>query len=63
MNENFVDIVFDGPPGPMSGRFIEEEDANRCSNKFGEWVRRDDGYWVLRIDASTQRGREGGGDE
>lgn len=44
-----VDIVFDGPPGPTSGRFIEVEDENRHSIRFGEWIERDDGYWVLRI--------------
>ena len=31
-----VDIVFDGPPGPESGRFIEAEDANGNSIRFGD---------------------------
>lgn len=44
-----IDIVFDGPPGPESGRFVEVEDADRCGLRRGEWVERDDGYWVLRM--------------
>ena len=44
-----VDIVFDGPPGPVAGRFVEVEDESGASIKVGEWVERDDGYWVLRI--------------
>jgi hypothetical protein len=44
-----IDIVFDGPPSHESGRFIEVENSQRHSIKFGEWVHRDDGYWVLRI--------------
>ena len=44
-------IVFDGPPGPESGRFIEVEDASRHSIRVGEWVAREDGsgWWELRI--------------
>ena len=45
----FVDIVFDGPPGPESGRFVEVENELREGMNFGEWIERDDGYWVLRI--------------
>jgi hypothetical protein len=44
-----VDIVFDGPPGHESGRFVEVESPPGRSVKFGEWVKRDDGYWVLRF--------------
>jgi hypothetical protein len=44
-----VDIVFDGPPGPESGRLVEVEDANGKSIKFGEWIERKDGRWVLRV--------------
>lgn len=50
--ERFIDIVFDGPPGPESGRFIEVEDESRASVRFGEWIHRDDGCWALRIRAS-----------
>ncbi len=45
----YVDVVFDGPPGPESGRFVEVEDSKGASVNFGEWVLRDDGFWVLRI--------------
>ena len=51
-----VDFVFDGPPGPESGRFIEVETADGASVSVGEWIKRDDGYWVLRVDAFV-RGR------
>jgi hypothetical protein len=44
-----IDIVFDGPPGPESGCFIEVEDAQGRSIRFGQWVKREDGYWALRI--------------
>lgn len=44
-----VDIVFDGPPGPVAGRFVEVEDSNAESINVGEWVERDDGFWALRI--------------
>ena len=47
----FFDIVFDGPPSHEAGRFVETEDSNRRSVCLGEWVERDDGYWVLRIPA------------
>ena len=43
-----IDIVFDGPPGNQSGGFVEVE-RNGKSIRFGEWIRREDGYWVLRI--------------
>lgn len=44
-----IDIVFDGPPAHESGRFIEVEDDCGNSISIGEWVARNDGYWVLRI--------------
>lgn len=45
----YIDIVFDGPPGPEAGRFVEVEDATGRSISLGEWVQRVDGFWVLRI--------------
>lgn len=45
----YIDIVFDGPPGPKAGRFVEVEDDCGVSINVGEWVERDDGYWVLRL--------------
>lgn len=47
-----IDIVFDGPPRPNAGRFVEVEDDAGKSIKFGEWVHRDDGYWALRLTSS-----------
>lgn len=54
MSTETVDVVFDGPPGPESGRFIEVEDRFGRSVRLGEWVERDDGYWVLRIEVPTK---------
>jgi hypothetical protein len=45
-----IDIVFDGPPGPVSGKFVEVEDAHGHGLDRGEWVEREDGFWVLRMD-------------
>lgn len=50
-----IDIVFDGPPGPQSGRFIEVEDMEGKSIRVGEWIRRPDGYWVLRLETADQQ--------
>ena len=47
-----LDIVFDGPPGPESGRFVEVENQLGRSVNVGEWVHRPDGYWALRIGPS-----------
>lgn len=44
-----VDIVFDGPPGPVAGRFVEVEDLSGKSIRVGTWVQRADGFWVLRL--------------
>jgi hypothetical protein len=43
-----VDILFDGPPGPEAGRFVEVERDGK-SVRLGEWVERGDGYWALRV--------------
>ena len=45
----FIDIVFDGPPGPESGRFLEVNDETGKGIKIGEWVDHGDGCWSLRI--------------
>jgi hypothetical protein len=44
-----INIVFDGPPGPVSGRFIEVENDEGASIGVGQWIERDNGWWVLRI--------------
>ena len=33
-----IDIVFDGPPGPESGRFVEVEDEQGHNINAGEWI-------------------------
>jgi hypothetical protein len=42
-------IVFDGPPGPEAGRFVECETPDGRSINAGEWHERGDGLWELRI--------------
>jgi len=49
MNTEPIDVVFDGPPGPEAGRFIECEDAEGRGVRVGRWIERDDGYWALRL--------------
>lgn len=43
-----IDIVFDGPPSHEAPRFVEIERDGK-SIRIGEWIHREDGYWVLRI--------------
>lgn len=50
---DYVDIVFTGPPGPEAPEFVEVEDMHGRSIRFGEWTRRDDGFWALRISADV----------
>lgn len=45
----YFDVVFDGPPGPEAGRFIEVENERRESVSMGQWIDRGDGTWALRI--------------
>ena len=45
----YIDIVFDGPPGPQAGRFVEVEQPPGTSIAFGQWLQRPDGLWVLRF--------------
>lgn len=49
----FVDVVFDGPPGPEPGRFVECEDPSGKSVVAGRWIEKkvgaDKTYSVLRI--------------
>lgn len=45
-----INIVFDGPPGPESGRFVEVEDDKGHGLSVGQWYERPDGLWALRID-------------
>lgn len=55
----YIDIVFDGPPSHISGRFVEVEDETGASISIGEWAQ-DGVYWRLRIPrASLGTGAEG----
>jgi hypothetical protein len=51
-----IDVVFDGPPSPELPRFVEVEDEHGRSIRFGEWVQRQDGYWVLRFPVEQRNG-------
>lgn len=42
-----VYIIFDGPSGHESGRFVEVEDAEGRGQRVGEWKERDGGLWAL----------------
>lgn len=43
-----IEILFDGPPGPVPGRFIEVNDAETgASISWGEWRDNGDGTWSL----------------
>lgn len=44
-----TDIVFDGPPEHEAGRFVEVECPPGTSVRVGEWVKRPDGFWALRL--------------
>lgn len=49
----FFDVVFDGPPSSVTGRFVETEDRAGASFRAGEWVDRGGGLWALRVPAGT----------
>ncbi len=43
-----IQIRFDGPPGPVAGRFVEVEDSKTGKSiRWGEWIQ-DGEYWLLR---------------
>lgn len=52
---DYVDVVFDGPPSHVSGRFVECETPADVGVKAGEWIDRGDGYWALRIPWTVER--------
>jgi hypothetical protein len=45
----YIDVVFDGSPGPVTGRFVEVEDQQEMSINAGKWIDRGNGLWALRI--------------
>ena len=46
---SYLDVVFDGPPEHVAGRFVEVEDETGHSVNAGEWIDRGNGLWALRI--------------
>lgn len=44
-----INIVFDGPPNHMPGRFAGVETDEGLRINAGKWAQREDGSWVLRI--------------
>jgi hypothetical protein len=52
-SSKYIDIVFEGGPGPVPPRFVEVEDDQGHSINYGQWVKREDGYWVLRIERAN----------
>ena len=48
-----IRIVFDGPPGPVGGRFIEVENEYAQSISIGEWVEEGD-LWYLEFSNPAQ---------
>jgi len=52
---SFIDIVFDGPPGPNTDghhcNFVEVENPDGSGAGVGEWIDRGNGRWALRIPA------------
>ena len=42
-------IVFDGPPGPVAGRFVEAECEGKGINVV-KWRKREDGLWELVLE-------------
>ena len=45
---DYIDVVFDGPPSHVSGRFVEVESPANRGVKLGEWVQ-DGEWWRLRF--------------
>jgi hypothetical protein len=49
-----IDIVFDGRPSVPAPRFVEVENDKGEGINVGEWVKRQDGYWVLRLPSKSR---------
>lgn len=50
-----VHVLFDGPPGPEAGRFVEVETLDGKSVNVGRWIDRGDGYWALELELNDQQ--------
>ena len=49
MSKQAINIIFEGPPGPEGGDFVEVETDDGHSINCGKWSKRPDGLWALRI--------------
>lgn len=45
-----VHVLFDGPPGPEPGRFVEVETPEGRSLRVGQWIDKGGGLWALALD-------------
>jgi hypothetical protein len=45
-----INIIFDGPPSAVCGRFVEVENDQGASINVGEWRDLANGLWSLRIE-------------
>jgi len=48
-NRRYLDVLFDGFPGPDSCKFIDVVDENGHGVNAGEWLKRGNGTVALRI--------------
>lgn len=55
MTDRHFDVVFSGEFG-TGLTFVEVENELGSSVRFGEWVKRDDGYWALRFESLAPSG-------
>jgi NTP pyrophosphatase (non-canonical NTP hydrolase) len=51
MTDQYIDVLFDGPPGAIAGRFVECENERGHGVRTGEWIAPEppDNIWRLRI--------------
>jgi len=54
METTTVHVLFDGPPGPEPGRFVETELPDGTGVGVGTWIERPDGWWALAIEVPTE---------
>jgi hypothetical protein len=50
-----INVIFDGPPSHISGRFVEVETDDGKSISVGEWIEKSDGFWALRITDQSEQ--------
>ena len=55
-----INIVFNGPPGHDSPRFVEVEFDDGRSIRVGKWINGPGNYWSLRITELPTKNKEKG---